>query len=50
MFRKSLVLELQWENSIDYILEKVDINNIKKISIFTLFRKYVSKKIRTFIR
>ena len=50
IFRKSLVLELQWENSIDYILEKVDINNIKKISIFTLFRKYVSKKIRTFIR
>ena len=50
IFRKSLVLELQWENSIDYILEKVDINNIKKISIFTLFRKYISKKIRTFIR
>ena len=50
LFRKSLVLELQWENSIDYILEKVDINNIKKISIFTLFRKYISKKIRTFIR
>ena len=50
IFRKSLVLELQWENSIDYILEKVDINNIKKISIFTLLRKYISKKIRTFIR
>ena len=50
IFRKSLVLELQWENSIDYILEKVDINNIKKISIFTLFRKYISKKIRTFIK
>ena len=50
IFRKSLVLELQWENSIDYILEKIDINNIKKISIFTLFRKYISKKIRTFIR
>ena len=50
MFRKSLVLELQWENSIDYILEKIDINNIKKISIFTLLRKYISKKIRTFIR
>ena len=50
IFRKSLVLELQWENSIDYILEKVDINNIKKISIFTLFKKYISKKIRTFIR
>ena len=50
IFRKSLVLELQWENSIDYILEKVDINNVTKISIFTLFRKYISKKIRTFIR
>ena len=50
IFRKSLVLELQWENSIDYIFEKVDINNITKISIFTLFRKYISKKIRTFIR
>ena len=50
IFRKSLVLELQWENSIDYILEKVDISNIKKISIFTLLRKYISKKIRTFIK
>ena len=50
IFRKSLILELQWENSIDYILEKVDIKNIKKTSIFTLFRKYISKKIRTFIR
>ena len=50
IFRKSLVLELQWENSIDYILEKVDIKNIKKTSILTFFRKYISKKIRTFIR
>ena len=50
IFRKSLVLELQWENSIDYILEKIATNNIKKISIFTLFRKYISKKIRTFIK
>jgi len=50
IFRKSLVLELQWENSIDYILEKVDIKNIKKTSILTFFRKYISKKIRTFIK
>ena len=50
IFRKSLVLELQWENNIDYILEKVDIKNIKKTSILTFFRKYISKKIRTFIR
>ena len=50
IFRKSLVLELQWENSIDYIFEKVDIKNIKKTSILTFFRKYISKKIRTFIR
>ena len=50
IFRKSLVLELQWENSIDYILEKVDIKNIKKTSILTFFRKYILKKIRTFIR
>ncbi len=45
-FRKSLVLELIWEDKINYVLEtKVD-SKIDKISIFKLFKKYISKRIR----
>ena len=48
VFRESFVIELAWEEKIDY---KIDDNirqeNHKKISFFTLIRKYLSKKIRT---
>ena len=48
VFRESFVIELAWEEKIDY---KIDNNirqeNHKKISFFTLIRKYLSKKIRT---
>jgi ubiquinone/menaquinone biosynthesis C-methylase UbiE len=46
IFRKSLVLELSWENKIDYSILDIDLNKFQKYSIFTLFRKYISKKIR----
>ena len=51
VFRESFVIELAWEEKIDY---KID-NNIrqeghKKISFFTLIRKYLSKKIRTIFK
>ena len=51
VFRESFVIELAWEEKIDY---KID-NNLrqeshKKISFFTLTRKYLSKKIRTIFK
>ena len=45
-FRKSLVLELMWQDKIDYQIQIDDKKQINKISIFQLFRKYISKKIR----
>ena len=44
-FKNSLVLELYWENKIDYDFIGQDIN-FKKISLVTLIRKFFSKKIR----
>ena len=45
-FRKSLVLELMWQDKIDYQIQVDDKKQINKISIFQLFRKYISKRIR----
>ena len=49
-FRQSLILELLWEDSIEY--EFVEKSNIKfeKISRLTLVRKFFSKIFRNFIR
>ena len=48
IFRESLVIELAWEEKIDYkINNQIRQENFKKISSFKLFRKYLSKKIRT---
>ena len=48
IFRESLVIELAWEEKIDYkINNQIRQKNFKKISSFKLFRKYLSKKIRT---
>jgi len=46
VFRKNLVLELTWENKIDYIFSNHEVNKIEKFSILSLFRKYISKRIR----
>ena len=46
IFRKSFILELTWENKIDYIINKEVKENFKKISILKLFKKYFSKKLR----
>ena len=50
IFRESLVLELIWEKNIEYKIDN-QIRNIdfKKLSFIKLFKKYISKKIRTFI-
>ena len=49
-FRQSLILELLWENSIEFEIKK-DINtNFEKISRLTLLRKFISKLLRNIIR
>tara|TARA_Y100001958_G_C21138059_1_gene477508 strand:+ start:279 stop:887 length:609 start_codon:yes stop_codon:yes gene_type:complete len=47
-FKSSLVLELYWENKIDYKYIKTE-NNLRKINLLTLLRKFISKKIRSII-
>ena len=50
-FRESLVIELAWEEKIEYTVDnKIKLEDFKKISFFTIFRKYLSKKIRTIIK
>ena len=50
IFRESFVLELAWEEKIDYKIDnQIRHDDIKKISFFKLIRKYLSKKIRTFL-
>jgi ubiquinone/menaquinone biosynthesis C-methylase UbiE len=46
-FKSSLVLELYWENKIDYSF--VENENMTKISLLTLLRKFFSKKIRSML-
>ena len=47
-FKSSLVLELYWENKIDY--DYIKNETINKISLITILRKFFSKKIRTILR
>ena len=50
-FRESLVVELLWENKIDYMIDnKIRQENVKITSFFKIFKKYLSKKIRNFLR
>ena len=51
IFRESFVIEIAWENKIEYKIDDVlRQENYEKISLFKLFRKFISKKIRTFLR
>ena len=45
-FKNSFILELYWENEIDYDFTNDDLN-YDKFSLITLFRKFFSKKIRS---
>ena len=47
-FKNSLILELYWENKIDYDFIAND-QNFKKLSLTSLFRKFLSKKIRSIL-
>jgi hypothetical protein len=49
MFRESFVLELAWEEKIEYKIDnQIRNDNIKKISFYKLIKKFFSKKLRTF--
>ena len=48
VFRESFVTELLWEKKIDYEIDNsIRQDNIQSISFFKLFKKYLSKKIRS---
>ena len=49
-FRQSLILELFWENSIEFDLLENDHFRLEKISRASLLRKFFSKLIRNLIR
>ena len=51
IFRESFVIEIMWEEKIDYNIDNsIKNENIEKISFFKLIKKYFSKKIRTFYK
>jgi len=51
IFRESLVIQLSWENKIDYNIDnKIRHEEFKSISFFKIFRKYLSKRIRNIIK
>ena len=49
-FRESLVIELWWEDSIEFNIVENNPKISKKISTLNLFKKYFSKKIRSIIK
>ncbi len=51
IFRESLVIELMWDQKIEYTIDnKIKYEDYKKISFFVILRKYISKKIRTILK
>ena len=50
IFRQSLVLELYWEDTIEFNLIEKTNKNFQKISRLTLFRKFFSKILRNILR
>ena len=46
IFRSSLVLELVWEDTINYIVNQGTDDIFEKISVLNLFKKYFSKRLR----
>ena len=49
-FRQSLILELLWENSIEFNIIENDNSKFEKISRLTLARKFFSKLLRNLFR
>tara|TARA_B100000674_G_C37605287_1_gene807246 strand:+ start:82 stop:693 length:612 start_codon:yes stop_codon:yes gene_type:complete len=48
-FRDSLVLELYWENTIEFKFNE-SIQQLEKLSVLSLFKKYFSKKLRILLK
>ena len=48
-FKSSLILELYWENKIDYDFVESD-TSFEQLSLIRLFKKFFSKKIRSIFR
>ena len=46
VFKTSLVLELIWEDTINYIVNQSAEDTFKKISVLNLLKKYFSKRLR----
>ncbi|MDA9606959.1 class I SAM-dependent methyltransferase [Candidatus Pelagibacter sp.] len=46
IFRTSLVFELIWEDTINYIIHQSAKDTFKKVSILNLLKKYFSKRLR----
>ena len=49
-FRQSMIIELFWENSIDFNIQKINEKKFEKLSRITLFRKFFSKLLRNLIK
>jgi len=49
-FRQSLVLELYWENNIEFNIIDKDFNKKNKLSRLTLLRKFFSKLFRNIVK
>ena len=50
-FRESLVIELAWEEKIEYKIDNlIKEEDFEKISFFKIIKKYLSKKIRSIIK
>ena len=51
IFRESFVIELYWEKKNNYQIDNsIKQHNVEKISFLKLFKKYLSKKFRSFYR
>ena len=50
IFRKSFILELYWENKIDYKIQKLKREKFNQISMLSLLKKYFSKRLRMFFK
>ena len=48
-FRDSLLLELHWENTIEFKFNE-NIQQLEKLSVLSLFKKYFSEKIRMLLK
>ena len=51
IFRESFVIEIMWEEKIDYNIDNsIKNENVEKTSFLKLIKKYFSKRVRTFYK